>query len=84
MALIMQLMNILEEVNRKEIYQDLFIASRGNLDNGEISAIRVNDVDAKAITAYDISFATMDGVKTYTFTFDRVTETVLAIGWAIP
>ncbi len=68
----------------KEIYQDLFIASRGNLESGEISAIRVNDVDAKAITAYDISFATMDGVKTYTFTFDRVTETVLAIGWAIP
>lgn len=67
-----------------EIYQDLFIASRGNLDNGEISAIRVSDVDAKALTAYDISFPTMTGIKTFTFTFDRVTESVLAIDWAIP
>lgn len=67
-----------------EIYQDLFIASRGNLDSGEISAIRVNDVDAKALTAYDLSFPTMTGIKTFTFTFDRVTESVLAIGWAIP
>lgn len=62
-----------------ETLGQLFVDTRGSLNNGVFSAYTLTDLNAEALTHYTYQVGTEKGIRTYLLTYSRADETLTGI-----